>query len=122
MTEAAGRGPARAEVWLVALGAARPGEIGKTRPVVVVSVDELLTGSPYDLITVIPFSTSPRQRPNRLQPAVPAGHGLERDSVALCNAPRAIVAARFVRRLGRLPDAVLDQIVAARALIEGWEN
>jgi len=123
MSDGAGRfGPSRGEIWLVSLGAARQGEIGKTRPVLVVSVDDLLTGSPYDLITVVPFTTNPRQRPNRLQPRVPAGHGLECDSVALCNAPRALVASRFFRRLGELPDEVLNQVIDARALIEGWDN
>jgi mRNA interferase MazF len=106
----------------VTLGAARSGEIGKTRPAVVVSIDDLQTGSPYDLITVVPCTTNPRQRPNALQPALPAGHGLTRDSVVLCNAPRAIVPARFAHRLGRLPGDVFDAVIAARALIEGWQR
>ena len=114
--------PRRGELWLVSLGAARDGEIGKTRPALVVSADALQTGSPYDRITVVPLTTNPRQRPNALQPAVPAGHGLAQDNVVLCNAPRAIVPSRFVRRLGALPDDLLTEVATARAVIEGWDR
>ena len=115
------RRPRRGELWLVSLGAARDGEIGKTRPALVVSVDALQTGSPYDRITVVPLTTNARQRPNALQPAIPAGHGLAQDSVILCNAPRALAPSRFVRHLGTIPDDLLIQVTAARAVIEGWE-
>jgi mRNA interferase MazF len=114
--------PHRGEIWLVALGAARQGELGKTRPAIVVSVDDLQTGSAFDRITVVPVTTSPRQRSNLLQPAIPAGCGLTQDSVILCNAPRAIVPSRFVRRLGQLPVELMDAVMKARALIEGWDE
>jgi len=114
--------PSRGEVWLVAFGAARKGEIGKTRPAVVVSVDDLRRGSPYDRITVVPCTTSPRQSPTVLQPLVPASAGLARDSVVLCDAPRSFVPSRFVRRLGTVSDDTLNAIIQARALIEGWDD
>ena len=114
--------PHRGEVWLVALGAARSGEIGKTRPCLVVSVDGLQTGTPYDLITVVPLTTNSHQRPNLIQPLVPAGQGLERDSVILCNAPRAIVPSRFVQLVGSVPDEILAKVIDARAFVEGWDD
>jgi len=50
--------PRRGDVWLVALGAGRAGEPGKTRPAIIVSVDELSTGAPEELIVVVPVSSS----------------------------------------------------------------
>jgi len=122
MTDSTISRPRRGEVWLVALGAAREGEIGKTRPAVVVSVDGLQAGTPYDRITVVPLTASARQRPNMIQPRVPAGQGLEHDSVVLCDAPRAILVSRFVRRLGTVSDEVFGQIIQARCLVEGWDD
>ncbi|MCL2317342.1 MAG: type II toxin-antitoxin system PemK/MazF family toxin [Actinomycetia bacterium] len=114
--------PRRGDVWLVAFGAARHGEIGRTRPAVVLTIDDLQRGTLYDRITVVPFTTNPRQRPTQLQPLVPAGEGVDRDSVALCDAPRSFVPSRFVRHLGAVSDDTLSAIVQARALIEGWDD
>jgi len=116
------RRPRRGEIWLVALGAARKGEIGKTRPALVLSVDGLQAGTPFDLITVIPFSTKSRQLPSLIQPTCYAGNGLEYDSAVLCIAPQAIVPSRFLRYLGDVTDELLDEVVQARALIEGWDD
>ena len=120
VAEAPARRPSRGEIWLVAMGAARQGEIGKHRPAVVVSIDELQTGRPYDLITVVPFTTNSRSPQGPMRPLVRAGGGLESDSVALCDAPFAAVPGRFLRYLGRLPEAEFDQVINGRALVEGW--
>jgi len=114
--------PRRGEVWVVALGAARTGEIGKTRPCLVVSVDGLQTGTQYDLITVVPLTTNPRQRPNPIQPRLPAGQGIAQDSVILCDAPRAIVPSRFIQLAGSVPDEVFAQVIDARSFVEGWDD
>ena len=114
--------PHRGEIWLVTLGAARTGEIGKTRPCLVVSVDGIQAGTPHDLITVVPFTTNARQRPNLIQPLVPAGYGLAQDSVILCNAPRAIVPSRFVQYVGTLSDDIFTQVIDARSFVEGWDD
>jgi len=114
--------PSRGQLWIVALGAARTGEIGKTRPVLVISEDGLQTGSPYDRITIVPCTTNPRQQPTLIQPKIRAGGGLDRDSVILCDSPRAIVPSRFLRYLGEVPDDVWEQVLAAREFIEGWDD
>lgn len=107
------------EIWLVACGAGRPGEPTKHRPCVVVSCDFIQTNSSHDLISVVPLSSS---RPaNVLRPAVKAGSGLDRDSTAVCDAVRAFVRSRFLRRLGALPATEFAQIRQARAAIEGWD-
>ena len=114
--------PRRREVWLVRLGAANRGEIGKTRPALVVSVDGLQTGTPYDRITVVPLTSNPRQQPNRLQPALPASDGINHPSVILCDAPRAIVPSRFLQHIGTVCEAVFEQVIEARSVIEGWDD
>ena len=120
MAETDRRAPSRGEVWLVAMGAARKGELGKNRPAVVVSQDGLQSGSQYDHITVIPLSAS--RPPKLLQPSVEPEAGLKRASVAICDFPRACVSSRFLQRLGSVSDETLSAIVQARAVIEGWDD
>ena len=45
-----------------------------------------------------------------------------RDSVALCDAPRAIVPKRFLRHLGEVSGQTLDDIVESRSFVEGWDD
>lgn len=109
--------PRRGEIWLVALGAGRPGEPGKTRPAVVVSVDELSTGTPADLIVVIPLSSS--HAPSALRVEVAPTAGVDRPSLAVCRAVRAVGASRLVRRIGSVEPATIALIETALALILG---
>ncbi len=107
--------PRRREVWLVALGAGRAGEPGKTRPAVVVSADELSTGVPEELIVVVPLSSS--LAPSALRIEVAPDAGIERPSRAVCRAARAVVSSRFVRRIGSVDQATMEQVEMALALI-----
>lgn len=108
--------PRRREVWLVALGAGRAGEPGKTRPAVVVSEDELSTGAPGELI-VVPLSSS--LAPSALRVELAPMAGIDRPSRAACRAVRAVASSRFVRRIGSVDQATMEQIEAALALILG---
>lgn len=112
--------PLRGEVWLVVLGAGRAGEPGKTRPAVVMSVDELSTGDAADLIVVVPLSSS--QAPSALRVEVGVEVGVDRPSRAVCRAVRAVVASRLVRRVGRVEPAAMERIEASLALILGLER
>lgn len=112
--------PRRGEVWLVALGAGRAGEPGKTRPAIVVSVDALSTGAPDELLVVVPLSSS--LAPSALRIEVEPTAGLERDSRAVCRAVRAVVRSRLVRRIGTAPPANMAQVDAAMTLILGLER
>lgn len=107
--------PRRGEVWLVALGAARAGEPGKTRPAVVVSADELITGAAEELVVVVPLSSS--SAPSGLRIEVPPEAGLHTPSLAICRAIRAITATRFVRKLGQLDTETIQRLNGALALI-----
>lgn len=112
--------PRRREVWLVALGAGRVGEPGKTRPAVVVSDDELSTGAPGELIVVIPLSSS--LAPSALRVDVAPIAGIDRPSRAVCRAVRGVVSSRFERRIGSVNEATMEQIETALALILGLDR
>jgi mRNA interferase MazF len=107
----------RGEVWLAALGAAKAGELGKHRPVVVLSVDQSVTGAADELVIIVPLSAS--RAPSPLRPAVPAQGGLDRDSVAVPRAARAIARSRLVKRLATLPPATTDRIARFLAALVG---
>jgi mRNA interferase MazF len=113
-------GPRRRDIWLVALGAGRPGEPGKTRPAIVVSVDELSTGAPGDLIVVVPLSSSLAASPLRIEITPPTG--IERPSRAVCRAVRAVVPSRLERRIGSIDPAIMEQIETTLTLILGLDR
>lgn len=110
LTMALGR-PLRGEIWLASLGAARFGELGKSRPVIILSEDGLFGGDPRDLVVVVPTSSSVADSP--LRPPVPASAGLDRDSVAVCRSVRAIAASRLLHRVGHSPPETLSGIESA---------
>lgn len=110
----------RSDVWLVALGARRAREPGKTRPAIVVSVDELNAGAPGELIIVVPLSSS--LAPSALRIEIEPTTGIEHPSRAICRAVRAVVPPRLVRRIGSVDAATMEQIEVALALILGLDR
>jgi mRNA interferase MazF len=109
--------PRRGEVWLVAFGAARRGEPGKHRPAVVISVDQLSTGTVADLVVVVPLSSS--SAPSALRPEVADLEGVDRPSRAICRAVRGVARPRLLRRVGMLTPEKLIEVEAALGLILG---
>jgi mRNA interferase MazF len=109
--------PARGEIWLVSLGAARAGEPGKTRPAVIVSVDELLSGDPDELVVVVPLSSS--RAPSALRPEVARASGIDRPRRAICRGVRAVARSRLQRHAGAVAAETLAEIEEALALVLG---
>jgi mRNA interferase MazF len=106
--------PRRGEIWLVALGAVRAGEPGKTRPAVVVSVDELTPDAPTYLVIVAPLSSS--QAASALRVEIAPSVGVDRPSRAICRAVRAVVSSRLRRAgQGRVRGALRARRGRARA-------
>jgi mRNA interferase MazF len=105
--------PARGEIWIAALGASRAGEPGKTRPVLVLTPEQLLTDSAGDLVTVVPISSS--IAPTRLNPKLEPGSGLDQSSVAIVRAVRSLSRGRLARSVGRISNA--EQQAVDRALL-----
>jgi mRNA interferase MazF len=101
----------------MSFGAARRGEPGKNRPAVIVSVDDLSTGAPDELVVVVPLSSS--SAPSALRPEVTDMEGVDRPSRAICRAVRGVARGRLLRSLGVLPPATLAEIERALALILG---
>lgn len=112
--------PRRGEIWLASLGAARRGEPGKNRPVVVLSDEELLIGAEHELVVVVPLSSS--VAPSRLRPSIDPGGGIDNDSAAVCRAVRGIARSRLLRRLGEANAKTLGEVEAALATVLGLER
>jgi mRNA interferase MazF len=112
--------PRRGEIWLTSLGAARKGEPGKTRPAIVVSVDEIFTGLEDELIVVVPLSSSRAASP--LRPDVSPDEGIGRASVAVCRGVRAVARKRLLRRLGKAKAHTLHEVERALEMILGIES
>ena len=107
--------PRRGEIWLASLGAARRGEPGKNRPVVVLSSEELLIGDAGELIVVVPLSSS--VAPSRLRPSIDPSSGIDNDSVAVCRAVRGIARSRLLRRIGEVSAKTLAEVEVALATV-----
>lgn len=111
------REPRRGELWLVALGAGRPGEPAQHRPAAVVSVDDILVGLGSELVVVVPVSRS--RAPSPLRPRITSVEGVDVDSVAVCRAVRGVTRNRLIRPLGRLRPETLREVERALAVILG---
>ena len=109
--------PARGDLWLASLGAARPGEPGKTRPVLILTPGEMSTNSPRDLFSVVPVSSS--AGPARLRPRIEADGALNENSVAVVRAVRGVSRQRLVRPIGRATEKEQAAVDAAFLLTLG---
>lgn len=112
--------PRRGEIWLVAFGAARKGELGKNRPAIVISANELLTGVDDELIAVVPLSGS--RKPSRVRPAVSPDEGIDGPSAAICRGIRAVARPRLLRPIGEAQTETLAEVEDALATILGLER
>lgn len=109
--------PARGELWLATLGAARPGEPGKTRPVLILTPAALSTDSPRDLFSVVPVSSSVGAA--RLRPRIEAEGALNENSVAVVRAVRSVSRQRLVKPIGRATEKEQASVDAALLLTLG---
>ena len=106
--------PRRGEIWLASLGAARKGEPGKNRPVVVLSADELLVGADHELIVIVPLSSSLPH--SALRPQLGSETGIDKPSVAICRGIRGVARSRFMRPIGAAPEDKMGEIERALKL------
>ena len=97
--------PARGEVYLCALDPAIGSEIRKTRPVLVVSPDELNEHWPSCLVA--PMTTGSHPYPFRISCTFEGTEGH-----VVVDQIRAVDTARLVRRLGRLSPSTMAQVLA----------
>lgn len=89
----------RGEVWWVCLDPTVGGEIRKTRPAVILTVDAL--NKARKTVVVVPLSSSAQPRP----PIVVATPSAGVDSVAVCDQLRTVDKTRLVSLIGGLAPA-----------------
>lgn len=109
--------PRRGDIWLAALGAARRGEPGKHRPVIVISVDRFLVGIDHELIVTVPLSSS--LPPSAMRPEVGPEVGINRPSVVLPRGIRGVARSRLLRKLGAVDEGKLAEIERTLGLVLG---
>ena len=112
--------PRRGEIWLVSFGAARKGELGKNRPAVVMSADEIMSGVEDELIVVVPLSSS--RTPSLLRPGISEDEGIDSPSAAICRGVRAVARKRLLRPLGEARPATVMEVEAALSVILGMQR
>ncbi len=109
--------PRRGDIWLVSLEAARRGEPGKNRPAIVVSADELLTGTEHELVVVVPLSSSLPH--SALRPRLGPEAGIDGDSAAIPRAIRSVSRSRLLRRIGEASHETLAEVEETLAIVLG---
>lgn len=107
----------RGEVWFINLDPTIGAEIKKTRPAVIVN-DDAIGILPLKVIVPITewkdrYAVAPWMV--RLEPD--AENGLDKPSAADAFQVRSVAQERFVRRLGTLSDAVMQDITKALAVV-----
>jgi mRNA interferase MazF len=107
----------RGEIWLINLDPAIGAEIKKTRPAVIVN-DDAIGILPLKVIVPITewkerYSVAPWLV--RLEPDVK--NGLTKPSTADAFQVRSVAQERFVRRLGKLSDVIMQEVARALAVV-----
>jgi mRNA interferase MazF len=111
--------PRRGEIWLVDFDPAVGAEIRKVRPAVVVSMDTI---GRLPLRIVVPITDWKPQYvsyPWIVELPASSTNGLAKDSGADAFQTKSVSQSRFIRRLGQVTVAQLDDIASAIALCIG---
>ncbi|MFI5003578.1 MAG: type II toxin-antitoxin system PemK/MazF family toxin [Solirubrobacterales bacterium] len=102
--------PARqGDIWEARLEPVLGHEQGGTRPVIVVSVDQISSGR-GEMCIVVPLTRTDRGTPIHVRVDPPEG-GLTAVSFALPENVRSISRQRLARRLGDVRDGTLEQVL-----------
>ncbi len=97
------------DVWQARLEPIVGQEQGGTRPVLIVSVDQISSGR-GEMCIVVPFTRTDRGTPVHVRVDPPEG-GLTSVSFALPENVRSISRERLAERLGDVRDATLEQVL-----------
>ncbi|WP_425996928.1 type II toxin-antitoxin system PemK/MazF family toxin [Caulobacter sp. DWR1-3-2b1] len=99
----------RGEVWLTRLDPTEGSEIRETRPCLIVSPDRL---SHHDIFIIAPMSSGDPTARFRIEIEFQGRAGR-----VLPDQVRAVARGRLIRRLGRLDDDALDQVLSVLRLM-----
>jgi mRNA interferase MazF len=108
--------PKRGEVWYANLDPVKGDEIKKTRPVVVISSDSIVGLRNKIIVPITSWKAEYSSLYWMIGIKPSRGNGLTKDSVAAASQVRTISIDRFIRKIGRLPEAKIREVVAAVAL------
>jgi len=112
--------PARGEIWLVRFDPKIGDEIEKDRPAVVVQEDGLGRLALRIVVPITDWKDRYLQYPWHTKIAQTAQNGLSKDSSADSIQVKSVSEKRFLRKLGEISDAELENVVAAVALCIGY--
>lgn len=108
--------PSRGEVWLVDLNPTRGQEIRKTRPVIVISSDLFSQISVRIAIPVTSWQEKFRDRPFMIKIPADSQTGLNQPSAGNVLQIRSLSTERFIKRLGAVTPAVMNELLATLAV------
>jgi mRNA interferase MazF len=112
----------RGEIWLVNLDPTRGQEIQKTRPIVIISSDLF---EPIPLRIAIPIASWQDKfsdRPFMVRIDASTHNGLDRDSAGNVLQVRSLSTERFVRRLGRVSEDILQELLSGLLVCTDYES
>lgn len=116
-----GSAPRRGEIWWVRFDPKVGAEIEKTRPAIVVSVDQLGKLALRIVVPVTHWKARYTPLPWLVHIAPSSANGLQKESAADCFQVKSVALERFQRRIGVLRSDELDEIAAGMALCVGYQ-
>jgi len=105
------------DIWLVDLNPQIGTETGKTRPVLIVQTD-ILNRLEHPSTIICPLTTNVKKDAEILRVHLKKGEGgINRDSDIMIDQIRAIDNKRLIKRLGKLPENLIDNIKDNLAIV-----
>src|SRR5262249_13547653 len=111
--------PKRGEIWLVDFDPLIGAEIRKVRPALIISMDTIGRLPLRMVVPVTDWQPAYANFPWFVELPASAGNGLAKDSGADAFQTKSVSVDRFVRLLGTVTAAQLDEVAAAIALCVG---
>jgi len=112
----------QSEIWLINLDPTIGAEIKKTRPAVIVNDDAL---GKLQLRIIVPITDwKPRYEtaPWMIKISPDNKNGLTKESSADCFQVRSLSMKRFVKKIGKIPENIMDEIKFGLALVLSIES
>jgi mRNA interferase MazF len=112
--------PTRGELWLVNFDPSVGSEVKKKRPAVVLSIPQIGKLPLRIIVPITEWKERYRRAPWFVQLLPSASNGLTKDSAADGFQVKSVSLNRFVRKMGSLSAAEMDDLAAAVALCIGF--
>ena len=110
------------EVWLINLDPTIGAEIKKTRPAIIVNDDSLGKLPLKIIVPITDWKERYKIAPWMVKIEPNSRNGLTKDSSADCFQVRSVSQERFVKRLGKISEIVIDEIKIGLSKVLSIEN